>query len=244
MSDPVAGRHLVELTPMRKAIARRMTNSKQQAPHFYESIEIEMDALLAALASHNRGREKERRATVTAALVCALAAALRTHPAFNAVWDGDKLQEVDAVNMGIAVDLPDGLIAPALLGCEGMNLDRDCRVAPRFGRAHARPQAPRAPRCPRRPSRFRTLAGFPIDSFTAIVVPPQVAILATGRATERPVVHDGSVTVRRVMTATLSADHRAVDGAAAARFLADLKGSLEVPAGWLASSPRPGSADA
>ena len=242
MSDPVPGRHPVTFTPMRRAIARRMTDSKQQAPHFYESIEIEMDALLAALASHNAGREKELRATVTAAIVCALTATLRAHPAFNAVWEGDELQQVDAVNMGIAVDLPDGLIAPALLGCEGMGLDETAESL-RDLVARTRTRKLRAAEMSEATFTLSNLGGFPIDSFTAIVVPPQVAILATARAAERPVVHDGAVTVRRVMTATLSADHRAVDGAAAARFLADLKGSLEVPAGWLAGSPRPGSAD-
>ena len=243
MDDTAAGRHRVAFTPMRRAIARRMTDSKQQAPHFYESIEIEMDALLAALAIHNEGREKERRATVTAALVRALAATLTGHPAFNAVWDGDELEQVDAVNLGIAVDLPDGLIAPALLGCERLDLDATADAL-RDLVARARARRLRAAELSEGTFTLSNLGASPIDSFTAIVVPPQVAILATARAAERPVVREGAITVRRMMTVTLSADHRAVDGAAAARFLADLKSAIEAPAGWLAGPPRPASPDA
>lgn len=237
MSEPVPGRHPVVFTSMRRAIAQRMTASKQQAPHFYESADIEMDALLAALAAHNEGREKDDRVSVTAALVVALASALGAHPAFNAVWNGDELELVDAVNVGIAVDLPDGLIAPALLGCERLDLD-DVAVLLRDLVTRSRAKRLRAVELTDATFTLSNLGMFPIDSFTAIVVPPQVAILATARAAERAVVRDGAVTVRRMMTATLSADHRAVDGAAAARFLAELKGSLEGPARLFAGPSR------
>jgi pyruvate dehydrogenase E2 component (dihydrolipoamide acetyltransferase) len=225
---------------MRRAIAQRMTASKQQAPHFYESADIEMDALLAALAAHNEGRAKDDRVSVTAALVVALAAALRAHPAFNAVWNGDELELLDAVNVGIAVDLPDGLIAPALLGCERLGVD-ETAVALRDLVTRSRARRLRAVELTDATFTLSNLGMFPIDSFTAIVVPPQVAILATARAAERAVVRDGSVTVRRVMTATLSADHRAVDGAAAARFLADLKSSIEQPDPLFDGPPRSGT---
>ena len=111
------GRHRVKLSPMRAAIARRMVQSKQQAPHFYVTTEIEMDAILAASAERNEGRLREERVTITAYLLRALTLTLVEHPAFNAVWDGDSLVQVDAVNIGVAISLHDGLLAPALLGC-------------------------------------------------------------------------------------------------------------------------------
>lgn len=236
MTEPASGRHPVALTPMRQAIARRMTDSKQRAPHFYESIEIEMDVFLATLAAHNEGRARDERASVTAALLCALATALQAHPAFNAVWIDGRLEQVDAINVGVAIDLPDGLIAPALLGCEQRDVD-DMASALRDLVARARAGRLRQSEWTDATFTLSNLGMFAIDSFTAIIVPPQVAILATARTAERPVARDGAITTRRMMTATLSADHRAVDGAAAARFLADLKGALEAPAAWLADRP-------
>ena len=101
---------------MRSAIARRMVQSKQTAPHFYVTRDLEMDAVLDALSALNAGRTGDNRVSVTALLVRALALTLHEHPAFNAVWNGDALEQVDAVNIGVAIDLGEGgLIAPALL---------------------------------------------------------------------------------------------------------------------------------
>jgi len=229
MSD---GRTEVSFSPMRAAIARRMAQSKQTAPHFYVSTEIEMDPLLGAGEARNVGRPKESRASVTAYLVRALALTLGDHPAFNATWRGDVLERVDAVNIGVAIDLPDGLIAPALLDCAGSDVDatavalRDLVERARAGRLRARELA----------DGTFTLSNLgmvgDVSAFTAIITPPQVAILAIARTEPRPVAREGAVVVRRMVTATLSADHRAVDGAAAARFLTDLKGRLEAPAAW------------
>ena len=102
---------------MRQAIARRMVESKATAPHFYLSTEIEMDALLAVADAANAGRAREDRITVTAFLLRAIALTLAEHPAFNAVWNGDVVERWDAINIGVAIALEDGLIAPALLDC-------------------------------------------------------------------------------------------------------------------------------
>ncbi|MCY7420102.1 MAG: 2-oxo acid dehydrogenase subunit E2, partial [Chloroflexi bacterium] len=108
------GRHPVTFTPMRAAIARRMVQSKTQAPHFYVSRDIEMDAAMDALAALNEGRDKEARSSVSALLLKAVASTLQAFPAFNAVWNGETLERVDAVTLGIAIDLVEGgLIAPA-----------------------------------------------------------------------------------------------------------------------------------
>jgi pyruvate dehydrogenase E2 component (dihydrolipoamide acetyltransferase) len=227
------GRTPVVFDKMRQAIARRMVQSKQQAPHFYVSRDLEMDAAMDALAAFNEGRAKEERATVTALLLKAIASTLTAYPAFNAVWNGETLERVDAVNLGVAIDLGDaGLIAPALLDCAGKSVDqlgaelRDLVARAKVGKL-------RAPEIAEGTFTLSNLGGLGVTSFTAIITPPQVAILATGATEQRAVVRDGQVVVRRIMSATLSSDHRAVDGAGAARLLADLQERLSSAADWL-----------
>ena len=231
------GRHPVTFTPMRAAIARRMVQSKTQAPHFYVSRDLEMDAAMDALASLNEGREKEQRSSVSALLLKAVASTLQAFPAFNAVWNGDTLERVDAVNLGIAIDLGEGgLIAPAILGCESKSVDqlatdlRDLATRARAGKL-------RAPEISEGTFTLTNLGMFGVTSFTAIITPPQVSTLATGATEARAVVRDGQVVVRRIMSATLSSDHRAVDGAGAARLLADLQERLTAAADWMRAEP-------
>lgn len=223
---------------MRAAIARRMVQSKQQAPHFYVSTEIEMDAVVEATNALNEGRQREERITLTAALIKALALTLADHPALNATWNGDVLERVDAINIGVAIALEDGLIAPALLDCQ----DRDVEgisVALRDLAARARAGKLRAREISDATFTLSNLGMYDVSAFTAIITPPQVAILATAKTEPRAVVRDGQIVVRQVMTATLSSDHRALDGAAAARFLADLRARLEAPRTWRAGPAGP-----
>jgi len=225
------GRHPVAATPMRTAIARRMVQSKQQAPHFYVTSEIEVDALVAAADRHNAGREKADRVTLTAYLIRGVALALAEHPEFNAAWNGDTLERWDAINVGVAIAVDDGLIAPALLDCGNRDVDD---LARGLADLTVRTRALRLKPAEMTDATFTlsNLGMFDVAQFTAIVTPPQVAILATGRAYERPVVRDREVVVRRIMSATLSADHRVLDGAGAARFLGTFKQFVESPAGW------------
>ena len=224
------GRTPVTFTPMRAAISRRMVESKSKAPHFYVSTDIEMDAVVAANEALNSGRTGDDRVTLTAWLVRALAQSLAAYPALNAVWEGEALERSTPINIGIAIAIPDGLVAPALLDCAAKDLAtistelRDLVARTKIGKL--------------RPAEFTeqtftlsNLGSFPVTQFTAIVTPPQVAILATGRSESRAVVRDGAVVARTMLTATLSADHRAVDGALVAAFLGDLKSRLEAPAG-------------
>jgi pyruvate dehydrogenase E2 component (dihydrolipoamide acetyltransferase) len=227
------GRHPVSVTPMRAAIARRMVQSKTQAPHFYVSRDLEMDAALDALADLNAGRERHDRASISALLLKAVASTLQAFPSFNAVWNGDTLERVDAINLGIAIDLGDGgLIAPALLGCESRSVDelaaglRDLATRARAGKL-------RVPEISDGTFTLTNLGMFGVTSFTAIITPPQVSTLATGATETRAVVRDGAIVIRRMMSATLSSDHRAVDGAGAARLLADLQERLSSAAGWV-----------
>lgn len=231
------GRRPITLTPMRAAIARRMAQSKREAPHFYISAEVELDALLALAATMNEGRAREDRLTVTAFLVRAVALTLAEHEAFNATWNGETLELVDAINVGVAIAVEDGLIAPAILNCADLSVEtigerlRDLVTRSRAGRLQAGEITGPT-------FTLSNLGMFDVSAFTAIVTPPQVAILATAKTEPRPVVRDAEIVIRQVMTATLSADHRAVDGAAAARFLGDLKARLQSPGAWAEAAPR------
>ena len=232
--DPDArdGRHPVTPSPMRRAIARRMAESKGSAPHFYLSTEIEMDALLATADRANAGRPREERVTVTAFLIRAVALTLAEHPAFNAAWDGEIIERWDAINIGVAIALDDGLIAPALLDCRDRGI---ADLAAGLGDLVTRTRAGklRAAEIGEGTFTLSNLGMFDVTAFTAIITPPQIAILATARTVERPVVRDGQVVIRRVMTATLSSDHRVVDGVGAAGFLGTLKSLIEAPDAWV-----------
>src|SRR5436190_16604714 len=117
------GRHVVTQSPMRRAIARRMADSKRETPHFYVSTDVEMDRLLDLLDRLNTDRSRATRLTVTAFLIRAVAQTLAEHPHFNAVWNAGTLEEVGAINIGVAIALDDGLIAPALLDCGGRSVE-------------------------------------------------------------------------------------------------------------------------
>ena len=222
---------LVPLTSMRKAVAKRMTDSKQQAPHFYVQTEIAMDALTSLIDEEN-GRAPAVRITATAALALACVAALRQQPRFNSVWTDEGLLEVDEINIGVAIALDGGLIAPALIGLEGLDL---VAAAAALGDLVERARTAKLRPAELTDTTFTlsNLGMFDVTAFTAIVTPPQVAILATGRAVERVVLVAGEARSMSVMTATLSADHRAVDGADAARFLQAFKAAIEEPGSLL-----------
>lgn len=218
MTEAVSGR-LVEWSRMRSAVARRMTASKRDVPHVYLSAEVAM----------TRVQEQRRAAgaSVTAILLHATAAALVEHPRLNAVWTADGLLEVDTINLGVAVALDDGLIAPALLDCAAMSLPD---VAAALGDlvTRARGGHLRSNELADATFTLSNLGTFPVSAFSAIVNPPQVAILAAGATIPRLVQGpDGAIHNIPTMTLTLSADHRAVDGADCAKFLATLKERLE-----------------
>lgn len=205
-----------------------MVESKQSIPHFYATVEVEMDAAEELLARLDRDRSAETRISMTALLVRALALTLGEHQAFNAVWENDDLVRCDQVNLGVAIEVADGLLAPAIIDCGALDLEatasalRDLVARTRAGKIRAAEWSDAT-------FTLSNLGMFGITQFSAIVVPPQVAILAVARSASRAVVRDGAIVPRRTMTATLSADHRAVDGASAARFLETLKRHLESP---------------
>jgi pyruvate dehydrogenase E2 component (dihydrolipoamide acetyltransferase) len=219
------GPRRLEQSKMRLAVGRQMTKSKQTVPHFYVSTEIVMDAVLDE-ARKLSGRAGTPRISVTACLVRAITETLLELPAFNATSTPDGYVVGESVNVGIAIALEGGLLAPALLDCQSLDLLQTA-VALDDLVARARAGGIRASEMGSATFTLSNLGMFDVTSFAAIVIPPQVAILATGRAVRRPVVVGDTIEVRSVMTATLSADHGAVDGAEAARFLGALKARLE-----------------
>ncbi len=215
---------IVEQTKMRAAIARRMTESKQQAPHFYVQSEVVTDAVRDRLRALNeRGGAH---ATMTVALVRATVEALRRHPKLNSVWTPEGLLQASPINLGIAIALDEGLVAPALLGADELDVDATASAL-RDLVERARASRLRPAEMTDATFTLSNLGMFDVTAFTAIVTPPQVAILAVARSVERWSVEGDRPVRRSVMTATLSADHRALDGADAARFLETFKQSIE-----------------
>jgi pyruvate dehydrogenase E2 component (dihydrolipoamide acetyltransferase) len=218
---------LVTVSPMRAAIARRMLASKQEIPHFYLSAEIRMDAALEEVASLNRARSGPR-VSLSALLVRACALTLREHPSFNAVWTSDGLALAEQVNVSVAVALEGGLVAPCVLEADRLDVLRTADVlSDLVGRA--RHGKLRGAEITEGTFTVSNLGMFDIASFTAIVTPPQVAVLATGKIEKRPLWNGEAFVPASIMNATLSSDHRAVDGADAARFLATLHELLLEP---------------
>ncbi len=210
---------------MRAGIARRMVESKQQAPHFYVQAEVAVDGVRDRLAALNADPAGPR-ITMTVALVRACIAALREQPKLNSVWTPEGLLQADEINVGIAIALDDGLVAPALLGADVLDVP-DTAAALAAVAERARSQRLRAAEFTDATFTLSNLGMFDVSAFTAIITPPQVAILATARPVERWIVEGDGPARTTVMTATLSADHRAVDGVDAARFLVAFKQAME-----------------
>ena len=217
------------LTVTRRTIAERLAESARTIPHFTVTVDVEMSAALDLRADlrHDAGDDAP---TVNDLVVRASALALREHPGINASLVEDVLLQWPEVNVGIAVDTPEALLVPVVHGADRLPLaELAARSRELVRRAQDRSLAP----ADLADGTFTVsnLGMLGVSRFTAIVNPPQVAILAVGAAAQRPVVsRDGAVVARPVMTATLSADHRVVYGAEAARFLARLRVLLEQPA--------------
>ena len=225
-------KQVVPLTKMRSAIAAGLQKSKQTVPHFYETVDVDVEDVSALRARMNEQLKAENvKLSVSDFVYKAVAAALLRHPALNATFDPQKgeITRHGDVNLGIAVAVPDGLIVPVLRGVDQMGL-REIRV--RSADLVKRAQALRLKQDEMRGGTFTisNLGMYGIREFSAIINPPEVGILAVGTAEKRAVVRGDAVVARTVMTLTLSADHRAVDGAVAAEFLQTLKAMLEVPA--------------
>jgi pyruvate dehydrogenase E2 component (dihydrolipoamide acetyltransferase) len=223
----------IELSKMRQVIALRLQQSKQSIPHFYESIDIDMTAAVELRKRLLAAYEKSEgvRISIGDIIAKAVASTLKGVPQMNATFD-DKTNTVTRygdVNLGMAVALPDGLIVPVLRNIDQMGIKE---IRQRSADIVDRARGQRLKREEMTGATFTVsnLGVMGIREFSAIVNPPEVGILAIGASEDRAVVRNGQIVARTLMTVTLSCDHRVIDGAVAATFLATLKGYLEEPA--------------
>lgn len=217
----------VPLSKMRSIIASRLSQSYSQAPHYFVRMAIDMERLFALRKSLNAGREQAL--SLNAFILKLVAAALERHPGINASWEGDAIQYLPAADIGVAVALDGGLITPVVRACESKGLaDIDQELGGLIAKARAGALVPEE--YTGASFTVSNLGSFGVEEFTAILNPPGSAILALGAVAEEAVVRDGAIVPRRILHATLSSDHRVIDGAQAAAFMAELKALFEEPA--------------
>ncbi|MFL5795135.1 MAG: dihydrolipoamide acetyltransferase family protein [Actinomycetota bacterium] len=222
----------VPLSAMRRTVARRLVESMRSTPHFHLTIAVDAEALLDLRAELNpelAGRGDDLKVSVNDLIVKACAGLLRTNPDLNVSFGGDKLLVHRRVHVGIAVAVEGGLVVPVIRDADRKTLTQVAREAKELaGKARAGKLG--AGEVGGGTFTVSNLGMFGTDRFTAVINPPEAAILAVGAAVAEPVAtEDGGVEVHRRMRLTLSIDHRALDGATGARFLAQLKAVLEQP---------------
>jgi len=222
----------IKNSSMRKVIAKRLSESKQTVPHFYLVSHMEIDALLKLRADLNAKSAKDGpgafKLSVNDLVIKACAVALRRHPNVNASWTDEAILQYDDVDISIAVAIPDGLITPIIRKADQLGLAAISHAMKDLG---ARAKSGKL-----KPDEYQgggfsisNLGMFGIPEFSAIINPPQSAILAVGAGEKRAVVKGDAITIATMMTVTLSCDHRVVDGALGAEFLATLKTIIEDP---------------
>jgi pyruvate dehydrogenase E2 component (dihydrolipoamide acetyltransferase) len=215
------------VSTMRATIARRLVTSIGPVPHFFLTTEIEMDRA-AELRRQLNELDAENKVSINDLIIKIAAVSLMQHPAVNASFQDKTIRYYGRADVGVAVAIEDGLITPVVRGAESKSVGRIAR--------EVRELAERARSRKLKPDEYTgatfsisNLGMFGIDEFTAVINPPEAAILAVGSMTPKPVVRDGQVVVRQLMRVTMSCDHRVVDGATGAKFLQTFKRLLENP---------------
>jgi pyruvate dehydrogenase E2 component (dihydrolipoamide acetyltransferase) len=216
------------MSRMRQAIARRMAQSKREAPHYYLTMDIDMTEAQRLRQQLNEAAEGEVHISVNDMIVKAVAKALRRHPVFNSWFLDGQVQQQETVNIGVAVALEEGLIAPAVLDCGRKSL-ADIALASRDLAERARSGVLKGEEYTGATFTVSNLGMYGVETLIAIISPPQTAILGVGVVEKAPVVRGGDIAVGEQMKVALSADHRVTDGAQGARFLADVRSFLEKP---------------
>jgi pyruvate dehydrogenase E2 component (dihydrolipoamide acetyltransferase) len=221
----------VKLSNMRKTIAKRLTESKQTVPHFYITVDVELDNLLAARKQLN-ALSDEYKISVNDFVIKACAAGLMKVPAANVQYKGDTMRQFKRADISVAVAIDGGLITPVLRGADLKGLrqisdeTKDLAIRAQEGKLAPEEYAGGT-------FSISNMGMMGVKSFDAVINPPQAAILAVGAGEQRPVVKNGELTVATVMSVTLSCDHRAIDGAVGAEYMAAVKMFLEQPSAML-----------
>jgi pyruvate dehydrogenase E2 component (dihydrolipoamide acetyltransferase) len=217
----------VPLSSIRKTIAKRMWESKNAAPHFYVTVEIDMEPAMAFREQLNAA--SETKISFTDIIIKAVASALMKHPQVNATYLGDTMRQYHYAHIGVAVALEEGLVTPIVKNCEQKGIGTiNAEFHDLVERARNRKLKPEE--YTGATFTISNLGMFGVEDFVAIINPPEGAILAIGAIIEKPVVKKGAIAIGHTMKVTLSSDHRIIDGAVAARFLQDFKKILENPA--------------
>ncbi|WNB17102.1 pyruvate dehydrogenase complex dihydrolipoamide acetyltransferase [Marivirga arenosa] len=216
----------VKVSQMRKTVAKRLSESKFTAPHFYLTMEINMDKAMEARKSMNE--MSPVKISFNDMVIKAVAASLRQHPKVNSSWLGDKIRRNHHVHVGMAVAVEEGLLVPVIKFADNKSLSHIAAEAKDFAKkAHNKELEPKD--WEGNTFTVSNLGMFGIEEFTAIINPPDACILAVGGIKQTAVVKDGELVPGNVMKVTLSCDHRVVDGAVGSAFLQTLKGLLEDP---------------
>jgi pyruvate dehydrogenase E2 component (dihydrolipoamide acetyltransferase) len=219
----------VPLTGMRRAIARRLTESKSTVPHFYLTGDIRMDALLDFRKQINVSLERQGiKATINDLVLKALGHALREVPEANAIWNESSIRTFDSVDISMAIATEGGLLTPVVRDVTNLSMAALCRTTQDL-KVRAGEKAIRQQELEGGSFSLSNLGMFGTREFSAILNPPQAGILAVGATEQRAVVSDGELAVASMMTVTFSADHRVIDGAVAGRLLTSLRDALEDP---------------
>jgi pyruvate dehydrogenase E2 component (dihydrolipoamide acetyltransferase) len=220
----------IPLTSMRRTIAKRLAESMFTAPHFYVTVEIDMDA--AVSLREQLVRAEDVKVSYNDLVLKACAKALTRFPTVNASWTGETIQTHADVHLGVAVSLPEGLITPVVRNADRKHVVEISREVKDLA-ARARERKLKPEEYMGSTFTVSNLGMFDVAEFTAIINPPESAILAVGAVRKMPVVRDDQLAVGHRMKVTLSSDHRVVDGALAAQFLAEVRRLLENPVGLL-----------
>ncbi|MEM5473013.1 pyruvate dehydrogenase complex dihydrolipoamide acetyltransferase [Hoeflea sp. AS60] len=228
---------LVKHDGMRKTIARRLQESKQTIPHFYVTVDCELDALLALRAQLNKAAPLKDdkpvyKLSVNDMVIKALALALRDVPDANVSWTDENMVMHKHSDVGVAVSIPGGLITPIIRSAEQKTLSVISNEMKDLGK-RAKDRKLKPEEYQGGTSSVSNMGMMGVKDFAAVINPPHATILAVGAGEQRPVVKDGELAIATVMSVTLSTDHRAVDGALGAQLLAAFKGYIESPMGML-----------